>query len=100
MACAQGSIDLSLLVNSSISKACVAVNDDVFGVVNLMHCAVQAATRQCMRPNSFLMELRIGEHVSTVKVAADSKGMVVLLFSCSCSWTSTVLSPGGLRELD
>ena len=28
--CAQGSIDLSLLVNSSISKACVAVNAAVF----------------------------------------------------------------------
>ena len=29
---AQGSIDLSLLVNSSISKACVDVNAAVFGV--------------------------------------------------------------------
>ena len=38
-----------------------------------MHCAVQATARQCVRPNSFLLELRIGEHVSTVKVAADSK---------------------------
>jgi hypothetical protein len=38
-----------------------------------MHCAAQATARQCVRPNSFLLELRIGEHVSTVKVATDSK---------------------------
>ncbi len=32
VACAQGSINLSLLVDSSISKACVDVNAAVFGV--------------------------------------------------------------------
>jgi len=93
----QGVIDLALVKSSPFSKVRMS---SVCAMAGLMWfstrlCIMQASSRQCIRPHSFVFELEAGGPTSTVKMAADSKVCHFLLLLkqcglsgwCHCGWT-------------
>jgi len=69
----QGVIDLALVESSAFGKVGMS---SVCAMAGLMWfstrlCIMQASSRQCIRPHSFVFELEAGGPTSTVKVAAD-----------------------------
>ena len=93
----QGVIGLRMVESSAFGKVRMS---SVCAMAGLMWFStrlyiMQASSRQCIRPHSFVFELEAGGPTSTVKVAADSKVCDFLLRlmqcglsgCCHCGWT-------------